>query len=74
MAVVAQLCAEDGTGSLGIDDSGTLEMLRPMARLEIQLCFVMAPGTVGNSHDGLLTVFKALTPWLQGHALNEVPV
>lgn len=74
MAVVAQLCGVDGAGSLGVDDSGTLEVLWPMARLEFQLRLVVAPGTVGHGHDGLATVFKALAPRLQGHTLDEVPV
>lgn len=49
-------------------------MLQPMARPELQLCLVVAPGTLGHSHDGLRAVFKALAPWLQGHALDEVTV
>lgn len=74
MAVVAQLCGVDGAGFLGVDDGGTLEVLRAMARLELQLRLVVAPGTVGHGHDGLPAVFKALAPWLQGHALDEVAV
>lgn len=74
MAIVAQLCGVDGAGSLGVDDRGALEVLGPMARLEIQLCLVAAPGTVGHRHDGLSTVFKALAPRLQGHSLDEVAV
>lgn len=74
MAVVAQLCGEDGAGFLGIDDGGALEMLRPMARLEVQLRLVVAPGAVGHGHDGLPAVFKALAPRLQGHTLDEVAV
>lgn len=74
MAVVAQLCGVDGTGFLRVDDGGGLEELRPMARLELQLCLVVAPGAVGHGHDGLPAVFKALAPWLQGHALDEVAV
>lgn len=34
----------------------------------------MAPGAVGQSHDGLLTVFQALAAGQQSHALDEAPV
>lgn len=74
MAIVAQLCGVEGAGFLGVDDGGTLEVLRPMARLELQLCLVVAPGTVGHSHDGLLAAFKALARRQQGHTLDEMAV
>lgn len=74
MAVVAQLRGVEGAGFLGVDDGGALEGLRPMTRLEIQLCLVVAPGALGHGHDGLPAVFEALAPWLQGHALDEVAV
>lgn len=34
----------------------------------------MAPGAVGYSHDGLLTVLEALAARQQSHALDEVPI
>lgn len=74
MTVVAQLCGVQGAGFLGVDDGGTLEVLRPMAGLELQLCLVVAPGTVGHGHDGLPAVFKALARRLQGHTLDEMAV
>ena len=74
MAVIAQLCGVNGSGFFGVDDGGALVALRPMARLELQLCFVVAPGALGHGHDGLPAVFKALAPWLQGHILDEVAV
>lgn len=63
MGVVVQLCDVDRTGFLGVDDGGALEALRPMPRLELQLCLVVAPGAVGRGHDSLPAVFKGLTPW-----------
>lgn len=74
MAVVAQLCGVNSAGFLGVDDGGALEALWPVARLEIQLCFVVAPGAVGHGHDSLPAVFKTLAPRLQGHILDEVAV
>lgn len=74
MAIVAQLCGEDSAGFLGVDDGGALEVLRPMARLELQLRLVVAPGAVGHGHYSLHAVFKALARWLQGHNLDEVAV
>lgn len=74
MAVVAQLRREDGAGFLGVDDGGALEMLRPVARLEVQLRLVVAPGAVGHGHDGLPTVFEGLARRLQGNGLDEMPV
>lgn len=74
MAVVAQLCGEEGAGFLGVDDGGAPVVLRPVARLEVQLCLVVAPGTVGHCHDGLPAVFKTLARGLQGHALDEMAV
>lgn len=35
MTVVAQLCGIDGSGFLGVDDGGALELLGTMARLEL---------------------------------------
>lgn len=35
LAAVAQLCAVDGPGALGVDDGCALEALRPMAGLEL---------------------------------------
>lgn len=64
MAVVAQLCGIQGAGFLGVDDSGALEALRPVARLKLQLCLVVAPGAMGHGHDGLHAVFEALAPRL----------
>lgn len=74
MAVVAQLCGVDGAGFLRVDDGGALKALGTMARLEIQLCLVVAPGAVGHGHDRLPAVFKALAPRLQGHVLDKVAV
>lgn len=74
MAVVAQLCGIDGAGPLGVDYGCALEVLGPVARLEFQPSLVVAPGAVGQSHDGLLTVFEALAARPQGHALDEVPI
>lgn len=74
MAVVVQLCGVDCTGFLGVDDGGTFEVLRPMARLKLQLRLVVAPSTVGHCHDGLHAVFETLAPRLQGNALDEVAV
>lgn len=73
-AVVAQLRGVEGAGFLGVDNGGALEALGPMARLEIQLCLVVAPGAVGHGHHGLPAVFEALAHRPQGHALDEVAV
>lgn len=74
MAVVAQLCGVDGAGFLGVNDGGALEALGTMAGLEVQLCLIVAPGAVGQGHDGLPAVLKALAQRLQGHVLDEVAV
>ena len=74
VAVVAQLRGVHGAGFLGVDDGGAPDALQPVARLEIQLRFVAAPGAVGNRHDGLHAVFQALARRLQGHVLDEVTV
>lgn len=74
MTVVAQLCGIDGAGFLGVDDGGALELLGTVARLELQLCHVVAPGAVGHSHNGLPAVFEALAPRLQADILDEVAV
>lgn len=74
MAVVAQLCSVHRAGFLGVDDGGALEVLQPMARLELQLCLVVAPCTVWYSHDGLSAVLETLTYRLQVHILDEVAV
>lgn len=73
-AVVAQLCGVDGAGRLGVDDGGAPEALRAVARLEVQLSLVVAPGAVGQGHDRLPTVLQAPAAQLQGHALDEAPV
>lgn len=74
MAVVAQLCGVDRAGFLGVDDSGALELLQPVARLELQLGLVVAPGAVRHGHDGLPAVLQALTGGLQRYALDEVAI
>lgn len=74
MAVVAQLRGEDGAGLLGVDDGGAPEVLRPMARLKVQLCLVVAPGAVGNGHHRLPAVLQGLAARLQGDGLDKVTV
>lgn len=74
MAVVAQLCGVDDAGPLGVDDGCALEGPRPMARLEFQQSLVVAPGAVGQGHDGLPTALEALAARHQSHALDEVPI
>lgn len=74
MAVVAQLRGEDGAGLLGVDDGGAPEVLRPMARLKVQLCLVVAPGAVWHGHHRLPILLEGLTVRLQGHGLDEVTV
>lgn len=74
MAVVTQLRDTDGIGSLGVNDGGAPEMQRSMARLEIQLGLVVAPGTVRCGDNGLPAVLEAQAMQQQGHTLDEVPV
>lgn len=74
VAVVAQLRGENGARFLRVDDGGAPEALQLLARLEIQLCFVVAPGAVGHGHDSLPAAFKAAARRLQVHLLDEVAV
>lgn len=74
MAVVAELRGEDGAGLLGVDDGGAAEELRPMARLELELRLVVAPGAVGHGHYRLPTLLEGVAAGLQRHSLDEVTV
>lgn len=46
MGVIVQLCDVDRAGFLGVDDGGALVAVRSKAGLEVQLGFVVTPGTV----------------------------
>lgn len=74
VGVVAQLGRVDGAGLLGVDDGGGLEVLGPLAWLELQVRLVVAPGAVRHGHDGLPAAVQTLTQRLEGHVLNEVAV
>lgn len=73
LAAVAQLGAVGGAAALGVDDGCALEAVRPMAGLQLQPGLVVAPGAVGQRHDGLLAALQALAAGQQRHALDEAP-
>lgn len=57
---------------LGVDDGGALEMLGPLARLEVELGLVVSPGAVRDSQHHLAAVLQTQASGLHGHVMDKV--